>query len=118
MSASVLLIEGEELIATMVRMNLEDAGFQVVWAKNLEPADGSFDVIFLDLDIEGKDGIQALKDLRQQGIETPVLAVTASEDKQVKVDALEQGADGFLQKPFEVPEMIARLKALIRRMHD
>ena len=113
MSASVLLIEGEELIATMVRMNLEDAGFRVTWAKNLEPADGSFDVIFLDLD--ENDGLKKLQELRQRGIATPVLAVTASDDKQTKVVALDAGADGYLQKPFEVPEMIARLNALIRR---
>ena len=113
MNTSVLLIEGEELIATMVQMNLEDAGFRVVWAKDLEPADGSFDVIFLDLD--ESDGLNNLKELRQRGVTTPVLAITASDDKQTKVAALDAGADGYLQKPFEVPEMIARLNALIRR---
>jgi len=116
MSARVLLIEEEELVGAMVRMNLEDAGFQVVWKKALEDAGDNFDVIFLDLDFEGKNGMQVLKELRRQGVESPVLAVTASEDTQTKVDALEQGADGFLQKPFEVPEMIAKLNALIRRL--
>jgi len=118
MSASVLLIEEEELVGAMVRMNLEDAGFNVVWKKSLDDSGGNFDVIFLDLDFKNTDGIQALKDLRQQGIETPVLAVTASEDTQTKVDALEQGADAYLQKPFEIPEMIARLNAIIRRLND
>jgi DNA-binding response OmpR family regulator len=116
MSASVLLMEGEELIGTMVRMNLEDAGFRVVWTKDLDGIGETHDVIFLDLDFAGKDGIQVLKDLRARGVETPVMAVTASEDTQTKVDALEHGADAFLKKPFEVPEMIARLKALIRRL--
>lgn len=116
MSTSVLLIEGEDLIGTMVRMNLEDAGFRVVWTKALDDISENHDVIFLDLDFAGKDGIQVLKELRQRGIETPVMAVTASEDTQTKVDALEQGADAYLQKPFEVPEMIARLNALIRRL--
>jgi DNA-binding response OmpR family regulator len=96
-------------------MNLEDAGFRVVWMKALEKTDKTFDVIFLDLDFAKTDGIQVLRELRQRSQQTPVLAVTASEDKQTKVTALDQGADGFLQKPFEVPEMIARLKALIRR---
>jgi DNA-binding response OmpR family regulator len=113
MSANVLLVEAEELIATMIKMNLEDAGFRVVCKKTLEPADGSFDVIFLDLD--DSDGLRSLQELRQRGDTTPVLAVTSSDDKQTKVSALDAGADGYLQKPFEVPEMIARLKALIRR---
>ena len=115
MSVKVLLIEEEDLVGTMVRMNLEDAGFQVEWKRTPEDPGESFDVIFLDLDFEGKNGIQVLKELRRQSRETPVLAVTGSQDKQTKVDALDKGADGFLQKPFEVPEMIARLKALIRR---
>ena len=118
MSASVLLIEGEELVGTMVRMNLEDAGFRVVWTKTLEDVSETFDVIFLDLDFAPKDGLEVLGELRQRGVETPVLAVTASEDKQTKVAALDAGADGYLQKPFEVPEMIARLNALIRRIQD
>lgn len=118
MSSNVLLIEEEDLVGTMVRMNLEDAGFRVVWIKSIEDNDETFDVVFLDLDFEKKDGIQVLKELRQRSKETPVLAVTASEDKQTKVAALDQGADGFLQKPFEVPEMIARLKALIRRTQE
>jgi DNA-binding response OmpR family regulator len=116
MSASVLLIEEEGLVGAMVRMNLEDAGFRVVWNKTPEDAGGNFDVIFLDLDFDKTDGIQVLKDLRKRGVETPVLAVTGSYDTRTKVDALEQGADAFLQKPFEVPEMIARLNALIRRL--
>lgn len=115
MNASILLIEEEELVGEMVRMNLEDAGFRVVWNKALEDAGENFDVIFLDLDFENQDGIQVLKKLRQRSKEPPVLAVTASEDTQTKVDALEQGADGYLQKPFEIPEMIARINALIRR---
>jgi two-component system OmpR family response regulator len=118
MSAGVLLIEGEELVGTMVCMNLEDAGFRVVWTRTPEPVSEPFDVIFLDLDFAGKDGVEVLGDLRRQGLETPVLAVTASEDKQTKVAALDAGADGYLQKPFEVPEMIAGLKALIRRRQD
>jgi DNA-binding response OmpR family regulator len=113
MSGSVLLIKEDELVGSMVRMNLEDAGFRVVWKKILEPTDGSFDAIFLDLD--NNDGLQSLKDLRSRGDNTPVLAVSASEDTQTKVEALDRGADGYLHKPFEISEMIARLNALIRR---
>jgi two-component system OmpR family response regulator len=116
MSASVLLIEAEGLIGDMVRMNLEDAGFRVVWAQTPKDAGESCDVIFLDLDFAGDDGIEVLKELRRRGVTTPVMAVTASEDTQTKVEALEQGADAYLRKPFEVPEMIARLNALIRRL--
>ena len=118
MSVKVLLIEEEDLVGTMVRMNLEDAGFRVEWKKTPGDSGGDFDVIFLDLDFENQDGIQVLKDLRQRSRETPVLVVTGSYDTQTKVDALEQGADAFLQKPFEVPEMIARLNALVRRLND
>jgi DNA-binding response OmpR family regulator len=118
MNGIVLLIEGEELIGTMVRLNLEEAGFRVVWTKTLETISEPFEAILLDLDFKGKDGLQVLNELRQRAVTTPVLVVTASEDKQTKVDALDAGADGYLQKPFEVPEMIARVKALIRRSKD
>jgi DNA-binding response OmpR family regulator len=118
MSVKVLLIEEEDLVGTMVRMNLEDAGFRVEWNKTPGNPGNDYDVIFLDLDFEKQDGIQVLKDLRQQSREIPLLAVTGSYDTQTKVDALEQGADAFLQKPFEVPEMIARLNALVRRLND
>jgi DNA-binding response OmpR family regulator len=118
MSASVLLIEEEELVGAMVKMNLEDAGFEVAWEKTPENAGEEFDVIFLDLDFKNTDGIRVLRKLRQRGIDTPVLAVTGSYDTQTKVDALEHGADAFLKKPFEIPEMIARLNALVRRLND
>lgn len=120
MSAKVLLIEDEELVGTMVRMNLESAGHQVTWHKTGDQAlealaSSHFDVILLDIALPGKDGILLLEQLRQQGVNTPIMMLTARSDVDTKVKALELGADDYLPKPFDVAEMIARVNALVRR---
>jgi DNA-binding response OmpR family regulator len=120
MSAKVLLIEDEELVGTMVRMNLESAGHNVTWHKASDQAlevlaSTHFDVILLDIALPGQDGIQLLEQLRQQGVNTPIMMLTARSDVDTKVKALELGADDYLPKPFDVAEMIARVNALVRR---
>lgn len=120
MSGSVLLIEDEELVGTMVRMNLENSGFEVEWCKDGKQAvekvgSAPFDAILLDIALPGLDGMEILAEIRRRGIGTPVMMLTARGDVQSKVQALELGADDYLPKPFDVAELIARVKALVRR---
>ena len=119
-SVKVLLVEDEELVGTMVRMNLEGEGYQVAWARDGEEGLAAglreqFDLILLDIALPGRDGLELLGDLRGGGITTPVLMLTARTDVRVKVDALDRGADDYLAKPFDVSELLARVRALVRR---
>lgn len=120
MSGSILLIEDEELVGTMVRMNLENSGFKVEWCKDGGQAvekmgSTPFDAILLDIALPGLDGMEILAEVRRRGIGTPVMMLTARGDVQSKVQALELGADDYLPKPFDVAELVARVKALVRR---
>ncbi len=120
MSPHVLLIEDEDLIGTMVQMNLESEGFRCSWLKrgdealefaSREPAD----LILLDIAMPGLNGLELLAALRQRGVQTRVMMLTARGDVPSKVQALELGADDYLPKPFDVAELLARVRALLRR---
>lgn len=120
MSEKILVVEDEALVGTMVRLNLEDAGYQVVWVKDGASAarlavDEPFDLILLDIALPGTDGITVLRQLRKSGIGTPIMMLTARSDVNTKVQAFDLGADDYLPKPFDVAEMIARVHALVRR---
>ena len=116
----LLLVEDEHRLAENIAEALREAGFAVDHA-----ADGPsgsylaeqnvFDAVILDLMLPGKTGQRVLHDLRAQGLRTPVLILTAQEGKDSVVGLLNQGADDYLAKPFDLGELIARLKALIRR---
>ena len=116
----LLLVEDEHRLAENITEALREAGFAVDHA-----ADGPsgsylaeqdvFDVVILDLMLPGKNGQQVLHDLRAQRLRTPVLVLTAQEGKDSVVELLNQGADDYLAKPFDLGELIARVKALIRR---
>lgn len=116
----LLLIEDESRLAENIVGALREAGLAVDHA-----ADGLlgshlaeqnvFDVIILDLMLPGKSGQQVLCDLRSHRLQTPVLILTAQEGKDSVVELLNQGADDYLAKPFDLGELIARVKALIRR---
>jgi DNA-binding response OmpR family regulator len=112
-------VEDEELVGTMVRMNLEGEGCDVTWCRDGESALASleqrFDLIILDIALPGIDGIETLTRLRGQGVGTPVLMLTARSDVSIKVKALDIGADDYLAKPFDVAELLARVKAMVRR---
>jgi len=120
MSEHILLIEDEELVGTMVRMNLAHEGYEVVWVRSgpegmTAAREHPFDLILLDIGLPGADGIEVLRFLRQEGVGTPVLMLTARGDVATKVETLELGADDYLGKPFDVAELSARVKALVRR---
>jgi DNA-binding response OmpR family regulator len=117
----VLVVEDEERLAqNLARAIQKNAGFVVDIALNgvdglhLASA-GVFDVIILDLMLPGMAGKEVLANLRKNGDKTPVLVLTAKEDKSSVIALLDSGADDYLPKPFDLGELLARLKALIRR---
>lgn len=116
----VLLVEDDNLIGTMVRLNLEQEGYKVDWQRNGEDGviaakDARFDVILLDIGLPGITGIAAAKQIRRASVGTPIVMLTARDDTQSKVSALDSGADDYLCKPFDMAELLARVRAQIRR---
>jgi len=116
----ILLIEDEELIRTMVALNLRRQGFEVDAFDRAEAmvdkaANGGYDLILLDIMLPGISGPEGLKRLRRQGVTTPVIMLTAVKDVSTKIDVLNLGADDYLAKPFDLGELTARVRALLRR---
>lgn len=116
----VLLIEDDELVGTMVRINLTSDGHELRWetdgAAGLQAALAEpWDLVLLDISLPRLDGIRLLEQLRRRGSGTPVLMLTARSDVLTKVQTLDLGADDYLSKPFDVNELIARVRALVRR---
>jgi len=116
----VLVVEDEAKIAEAIRRGLESDGYQVAPAANGEEAffraqAESFDLLILDLMLPGRDGLEILSTLRRQGVQTPVLILTARDTVEDRVAGLDSGADDYLVKPFAFPELLARVRALLRR---
>ncbi len=116
----ILLVEDDQLIGTMVRLNLAQEGFEVHWLQSAEPAlaavaERRFDALLLDITLPGMSGIELARQLRAQGLGTPILMLTARDDTATKVEALDGGADDYVSKPFDIAELIARVRAQIRR---
>ncbi|MGA4545756.1 response regulator transcription factor [Uniformispora flossi] len=116
----VLLVEDEVRLAEMVRQGLVDAGFNVdvehtgpegLWAAT----ERTYDVVVLDIMLPGMDGYRVCAKLREAGVWTPVLMLTAKDGEYDLADALDLGADDYLTKPFSFVVLLARLRALIRR---
>jgi DNA-binding response OmpR family regulator len=119
-SARILLVEDERLIGTMVRINLERAGYEVEWHEDGQEAldavrGGTHDLMILDIMLPGLGGLELLSEARDAGLGTPVLILTAHAEVELKVRGLERGADDYLTKPFDVAELLARVRALLRR---
>jgi two-component system, OmpR family, alkaline phosphatase synthesis response regulator PhoP len=120
MSKKVLVVDDEQSIVTLLTYNLEQAGFTVVTANDGEEAiekvaseQPAF--IILDLMLPKLDGVEVCKQLRQQKVMTPILMLTAKDDEFDKVLGLELGADDYMTKPFSPREVVARVKAILRR---
>ncbi len=116
----ILLVEDEELIGTMIQLNLQQEGFEVTWHKEGSPVlDGNqaaqSDVVVLDIMLPDVSGIEILRSLRKQNVGAPVLMLTAKGHVDSKIRALDLGADDYLTKPFDIQELSARIRALIRR---
>lgn len=116
----VLLVEDEQRLAENIVAALREVGLAVDHAADGETGShmaeqGVYDAIVLDLMLPGKSGQSVLHDMRHRAIHSPVLILTAQEGKESIVELLNAGADDYLSKPFDLGELLARVKALIRR---
>jgi DNA-binding response OmpR family regulator len=116
----VLAVEDDSRIAESIRLALEGAGMRVEQTSNGENAwflgdTEDFDLVILDLGLPGMDGLSVLKRWRANGRHMPVLILTARGSWQERVEGIEAGADDYLPKPFRMEELIARVRALMRR---
>jgi DNA-binding response OmpR family regulator len=116
----ILIVEDEPKVAEAVREGLEDEHYQAVVAPTGEDAffrvsTETFDLILLDIMLPGRDGLEILKSIRSRGVRTPVLLLTARHTLEDRVVGLDAGADDYLVKPFAFAELLARIRALLRR---
>lgn len=116
----ILIVEDEKKVAQFLKKGLQAEAYSVDIASNGEEAlsiarGEEFDAIILDIMLPKKDGIQVLREIREARIDTPVLMLTAKSDLEDRVEGLNLGADDYLAKPFAFSEVLARLRAIIRR---
>lgn len=117
----ILVVDDEPAIVTLLSYNLKQAGYEVVTATDGEAAlnlglQQPYTCILLDLMLPKLDGMEVTKRLRQEKVRTPIIIVTAKSDEFDKVFGLELGADDYITKPFSPREVLARIKAVIRRV--
>jgi len=118
----ILVVEDEVSISKLIQFNLEKAGYGVITAFDGKQAltmarEEKPDFIILDLMLPYMDGLDVCKTLRQERINTPILILTAKEDELDKILGLELGADDYITKPFSPREVVARVKAILRRFN-
>jgi len=116
----LLLVEDDRMIGESLRGALRQSGFAVDWVRDGRAADGTlaterFDLVLLDLGLPQIDGMEVLAALRARGDRTPVIVLTARDALASRVQGLDAGADDYLVKPFELDELLARIRAVIRR---
>ncbi|MFI1302400.1 response regulator transcription factor [Streptomyces sioyaensis] len=114
----VLLVEDDEPVAQSLRRGLLRYGFEVEWVSTGGAAlayEGPYDVVLLDLGLPDTDGLDVCKALRDRG-DVPIIVISARSDETDRVVGLELGADDYVSKPFGVREVIARIRAVMRRM--
>ena len=116
----LLLVEDDALLGDGIHAGLKLADHAVDWVRDGEAAhlallDHEYDACVLDLGLPKRDGLSVLKALRERGSRLPVLVLTARDASADKVAGLDAGADDYLTKPFDLPELLARLRALVRR---
>ncbi|MCC4722660.1 response regulator transcription factor [Salinicoccus sp. RF5] len=116
----ILVVDDEPSIVTLMKFNLEKAGYEVITAEDgRQGLDLSLtekpDLIVLDLMLPGMDGMDVCKTLRQEKVGTPILMLTAKDEEFDKILGLELGADDYMTKPFSPREVVARVKAILRR---
>jgi two-component system OmpR family response regulator/two-component system response regulator QseB len=118
----VLLVEDDRLLGDGLAAGLKESGFSVDWVRDGVAAEAalaaeSFAAVVLDLGLPRRDGLSVLETLRGGGAAIPVLVLTARDQVADKVRALDLGADDYVVKPFDLDELAARLRALLRRAH-
>ena len=115
----VLLIEDDPMLGRALVQALEDAGMSVDWARDGQlggeaVAVGGHGLVLLDLGLPGRSGLQVLRSLRAAGDKRPILVITARDELEARVKGLDLGADDYSVKPFEVKELLARMRAVLR----
>jgi len=116
----LLLVEDDVLVASGIKLGLSNAGYAVDWVGTAERAmdvmaRDTFDIAVIDIGLPVMDGLELTQWLRGQGHTMPVLILTARDALQDRVQGLDRGADDYMVKPYELPELLARLRALLRR---
>lgn len=116
----VLLIEDDSMVGAAVVQALKDAAYAVDWVTDGETAieaakAETYDVALLDLGLPMRDGREVLRSLRQNGRTFPIIVVTARDGLEDRIDGLDLGADDYMVKPFEIRELLARMRAVLRR---
>ena len=116
----LLLIEDNARLARLIREGLDRQGFALDWCESVDAATGvleisSFDLVLLDLGLPDGDGLDLIKRMRRQKDTTPILVLTARSGLDDRVGGLDAGADDYLIKPFQLAELAARCRALLRR---
>jgi DNA-binding response OmpR family regulator len=116
----VLLVEDDGMIAQGLQTALRQASFAVDWMSDGKSASAAlqanpFDLVLLDLGLPQCDGIAVLRQMRQRGNATPVIVLTARDDIQSRIAGLDAGADDYIVKPFDLDEVMARMRSVLRR---
>jgi two-component system copper resistance phosphate regulon response regulator CusR len=119
----VLLVEDDQRIAAFVAKGLRENAYAVDVVGDGEAATymasvNSYDLVILDVNLPIKDGFEVCRELRESGSRTPIIMLTARDTVEDRVSGLDRGADDYLVKPFEFRELLARLRALLRRHSD
>jgi two-component system alkaline phosphatase synthesis response regulator PhoP len=120
MEGKILVVDDEEALVRLISYNLSKEGFTILTAEDGNEAweivlKEKPDLVILDLMLPGKDGLEICRDMRRNDINTPIIMLTARDEEIDKVLGLELGADDYMTKPFSVRELIARVKAVLRR---
>ena len=116
----ILLIEDDKMIGKGLTLALQDAGMSVDWAMTAGDGEtawrnGGYGIVLLDLGLPEKDGLDVLKALRSSGDKTTLMIISARDETADRIAGLDLGADDYLTKPFEIGELLARIRALSRR---
>lgn len=116
----ILLVEDDKILGDAMHRSLEQAGYAVDWARNGKDADlvlgdQIYDLALLDLGLPKLDGFEVLRRLRNRKSSLPVLIVTARESLDDRIKGFDLGADDYILKPFDMPELLARVRAQLRR---
>ena len=116
----VLLVEDDQMIGAAVELALQDAAYAVDWVRDGVTAEeniriGSYQIVLLDLGLPEREGLTVLQRLRRAGNTISVIILTARDGVQDRIDGLDAGADDYLVKPFAISELLARMRAIVRR---
>ena len=118
----ILLVEDDPTLGEAVMLAIRQAGFAVDWTRDGVQAESAlagyvYDAVLLDLGLPRREGLEVLRNLRKRGATLPVMILTARDTVEDRVRGLDAGADDYLLKPFALDELLARLRALLRRAH-